>query len=193
MALMANDAPRAGSGPMTGPVQAETDYPAPPGALHNPLNRPDALWLQGRLRELNYYSGSSDGVWSLSSRTALQAFKTQNGLPADDTWDAATESKLLGLVHARMDQTFEGTWAQNAGDCRVGVSGAPIIISEKGAQAKSGHCEFQHVRREGMGWHVGGICNAGGKSWEADIHLSLVGGTLVWSSKRGTVTYFRCL
>ena len=192
MALMADDAPRAESGPMAGPVQADTDYPAPPGALHNPLNRPDALWLQGRLRQLGYYFGNSDGVWGLSSRTALQAFKAQNGLPADDTWDVATESKLLALGGAAIVQPFEGGWAQHIGDCGTGSSGAPIKISQNGAQANGGNCDFEDVRRDGMGWRVRGLCRAGGKSWEADIHLSLVGGALIWSSERGTVTYFRC-
>jgi peptidoglycan hydrolase-like protein with peptidoglycan-binding domain len=162
------------------------------GPLHNPLNRPDAFWLQDRLRELGYYSGNRDGVWGLNSKAALRAFKTQNGLPADDKWDAAAESKLLGLAQAGVDQTFEGGWAQHVGDCGIGSASAPVKISRKGAEAKSGNCEFQDVRREGMGWQVRGFCNAGGKSWEANIHLSLVGGVLTWSSERGTVAYFRC-
>ena len=166
---------------------------APPSAVHNPLNRAGAVWLQDRLRALGYYRGSSDGVWGFNSRAALRAFKTQNGLPTDDKWDAATEAKLLGLAQAGVDQTFEGGWAQHAGDCGIGGTGAgPIRISQKGAQSKSANCEFQDVRREGNGWQVRGLCNAGGKSWAADIHLSLTGGVLTWSSERGTVTYFRC-
>ena len=166
---------------------------APPSAVHNPLNRADAVWLQDRLRELGYYSGSSDGVWGLNSRAALRAFKTQNGLPTDDKWDAATEGKLLGVAQAGVYQTFEGDWARHAGDCGIGGDGAaPIRISQKGAQSKSANCEFQDVKREGNGWQVRGLCNAGGKRWAADIHLSMVGGVLTWSSERGTAMYFRC-
>jgi hypothetical protein len=178
------------------PVAPTKEPAAEPGTVaipaHNPLNRPDAIWIQGRLRELGFYSVTSDGVWGPNSRAALRAFKTQNGLPADDTWDAPAESKLLGLAQARMDQTFEGGWAQHASDCGIGGTSAPVRISQKGAQAKGGTCEFQDLRREGMGWHVRGVCDAGGKRWESDIRLSLVGGVLTWSSERGTVTYVRC-
>ena len=164
-----------------------------PGPLHHPLNRPGAIWLQDRLRELGYYHGNSDGVWGFNSKAALRAFKTQNGLPADDKWDAATESQLLGLAQAGVNQTFEGSWAEHVGDCGIDGNNAPVKISQKGAQAKSGSCEFQDVRREGKGWEVRGLCSsAASKSWEADIHLSLIGGALTWSSERGTVTYFRC-
>jgi DNA-binding helix-hairpin-helix protein with protein kinase domain len=93
-ALMAGDAPRAGSRAMLGAVPAETRYSPPTGATRNPLNRLDALWIQGRLRELGFYSGNPDGIWGLNSRSALQAFKTEKGLPANSVWDAPTEAKL---------------------------------------------------------------------------------------------------
>ena len=93
-ALMGEDAPRAGSHAMLEPAPAEARYPPPTGATRNPLNRADALWIQGRLRELGFYSGSTDGIWGLNSRRALQAFKTENGLTADYGWDAPTEAKL---------------------------------------------------------------------------------------------------
>ena len=93
-ALMAEDAPRAGSRAMLELVPAESRYSPPPGATRNPLNRLDALWIQGRLHQLGLYSGNPDGIWGLNSRSALQAFKTENGLPADYVWDAPTEAKL---------------------------------------------------------------------------------------------------
>src|SRR5262249_27991520 len=82
-ALMSADAPRAGSRPMGAAIQAESTYPPPTDAKYNPLNRADALWVQDRLREKGFYSGNRDGIWGLSSRSALQAFKINNGLPGD--------------------------------------------------------------------------------------------------------------
>jgi peptidoglycan hydrolase-like protein with peptidoglycan-binding domain len=97
-ALMSGDAPGAGSRPMTLPVGAETQYPSPPGATRNPLNRSDALWLQRRLRDLGFYRGDSDGTWGFESRSALLDFKQKNALPPNETWDAATEKKLSAAV-----------------------------------------------------------------------------------------------
>jgi peptidoglycan hydrolase-like protein with peptidoglycan-binding domain len=166
-----------------------------PGAVahpaHNPLVRQDAIWIQGRLRELGFYSANADGIWGPGSRAALRAFKAKNGLPLDDTWNSPTEVKLLDLAQARMDQTFEGDWAQHASDCGIGGRGAPLTISKTGATAQDGNCKFQDVRREDLGWRVQAICT-GGRSSEANIRLSLVGGALTWGSERGAVTYFRC-
>jgi peptidoglycan hydrolase-like protein with peptidoglycan-binding domain len=80
---------------MLDPVLAEARYPPPAGATRTPLNRLDALWIQSRLRELGFYSSSTDGIWGLNSRSALQAFKTGHGLPANYVWDAPTEAKLV--------------------------------------------------------------------------------------------------
>jgi DNA-binding helix-hairpin-helix protein with protein kinase domain len=161
-------------------------------ALHDPLTRPGADWIQNHLRDLGYNVGDSEGIWGLSSRSALKEFKTRSGLPADDAWDAATEAKLGVLMRTKTDQTFEGTWAQRAGDCEIEGGGATVKISQKGATAKATNCNFRHVWQEAKGWHVQGLCYGNGKKWGADIHLSLVGGILVWSSERGTVTYYRC-
>jgi peptidoglycan hydrolase-like protein with peptidoglycan-binding domain len=79
---------------MLQPAPAEARYPPPTGATRSPLNRVDALWIQDRLHELGFYSGNIDGIWGLNSRSALQAFKVKNGLPANNVWDAPTEAKL---------------------------------------------------------------------------------------------------
>ena len=107
-ALMSADAPRAGTRPMVPAIEVESTFSLPSGAMHNPLNQPDARWLQERLREEGFYSGNIDGIWGLSSRAALQAFKAQSGLPANDVWDAVTEARLSGLGPAQTTQTFEG-------------------------------------------------------------------------------------
>jgi peptidoglycan hydrolase-like protein with peptidoglycan-binding domain len=75
-------------------VTFETAYPPPPGASMNPLNRADAQRIQRRLAALGYYGGTGDGVWGITARRALRAFKVANDLADDDEWDALTEQVL---------------------------------------------------------------------------------------------------
>jgi hypothetical protein len=77
-----------------GATAFDTAYPPPTGARTNPLNREDAEQIQRRLVELGYSIGSDNGDWGAPSRNALRIFKTVNGLPNDDEWDAATEQAL---------------------------------------------------------------------------------------------------
>lgn len=72
----------------------DTAYPPPTGARTNPLNRDEAEQIRRRLGELGYYFGGDDGDWGAAARNALRVFKTVNGLPNDDEWDAATEQAL---------------------------------------------------------------------------------------------------
>jgi Putative peptidoglycan binding domain len=72
----------------------ESAYPAPPGASLNPLNRADAERIQRRLAALGYYGGKIFGLWGVTSRKALRAFKAANDLADDDEWDAITETVL---------------------------------------------------------------------------------------------------
>ncbi|MEJ0096541.1 MAG: peptidoglycan-binding protein [Methylocella sp.] len=190
-ALISDRAVRAGSAPLGSGVTAAS-LPPPSGATRNPLNRPDALWAQSRLRELGFYSADGDGVWGVTSRDALRDFKAVNGLNADDTWDAPTEQILSDSEQIRADQTFLGGWASNLGDCGSDGSAAPVRISSRRAEAFGGVCEFDEVRRDGAGWRARGRCSAQGKSWQANIQLALNGPTLTWSSERGVAKYFRC-
>jgi len=171
-----------------------TDVPLPPpfGATRNPLNRPDAVWAQGRLRELGFYSANGDGVWGVTSREALRDFKALNGLNADDGWDAATEQRLSGSGQIRAEQTFVGGWASSPRDCDSRASGSPVTISSRRAEAFGGVCEFDEVQRDSAGWRIRGRCSAEGKSWQANIRLVVNGQTLIWSSERGVSEYFRC-
>jgi peptidoglycan hydrolase-like protein with peptidoglycan-binding domain len=75
-------------------ITFETAYPPPPGATMNPLNRTDAQRIQRRLAVLGYYGGNGDGLWGVTARRALRAFKTANDLADDDDWDSITESVL---------------------------------------------------------------------------------------------------
>jgi hypothetical protein len=96
--LMSEQAALAGSKQPTEEAPGETHFLPPVGAKLNPLNRRDAIWIQRRLRDLGLYSGEGDGVWGMESRTALSEFKRQNGLPADEEWDAVTERRLRAVT-----------------------------------------------------------------------------------------------
>jgi peptidoglycan hydrolase-like protein with peptidoglycan-binding domain len=93
-ALMSMQAAAAGSASLLPEIRGDTRFPPPTGALRNPLNRKDAVWIQRQLHDLGFYSGDGEGLWGPASRSALQQFKQENGLPANDTWDAGTEKRL---------------------------------------------------------------------------------------------------
>ena len=69
----------------------------------NKLNPPpsDIMAAQNRLIELGFLKGPADGVWGTKSRMALRAFKTANGLAADDKWDDLVSSRLYSTQAAR--------------------------------------------------------------------------------------------
>jgi len=69
----------------------------------NKLNPPpsDIMAAQNRLIELGFLKGPADGVWGAKSRMALRAFKTANGLTADDKWDELVSGRLYSTQAAR--------------------------------------------------------------------------------------------
>ena len=94
--LLSSDAVGASVGQAASlPPIAETIYPAPNGANLNPLNKADAMRIHARLHELGFYNGKNETLWSGASRLALRTFKTKNGLPPDDKWDAQVELALF--------------------------------------------------------------------------------------------------
>ncbi len=95
--LFSADAVHASSPPTTRPAP-NTDfvYPAPPGATLNPLNAADAVRIHVRLRDLGFYKGKNDTLWSPASREAIKKFEARNGLPTTVEWDANLETRLFG-------------------------------------------------------------------------------------------------
>jgi peptidoglycan hydrolase-like protein with peptidoglycan-binding domain len=51
--------------------------------------------VQQRLIDLGFLSGAADGNWGERSRRALQEFRATNGVGEGDTWDEATQERLL--------------------------------------------------------------------------------------------------
>ena len=169
----------------------ETNYPPPPGTTLNPLNSVDASKLQKRLGELGFFVGKTDGVWGPASRNALLDFKVMSGLTADDQWDGQTERTLMAEQPVRASETFVGRWAEEAADCNT-PGGSPIRISVRQAEKNGTVCKFGAPLRDGSAWRVQAVCTGRGKTWNANVSLSIAGDRLTWSSERGTDSFVRC-
>jgi hypothetical protein len=161
------------------------------GTERDPQNHPDAIWIQAKLGDLGYFSGSRNGVWGGASRSALRDFKSMNGLPENDRWDKETEQRLSSRDVIPVGKTFIGGWAE--GDDQCGSDSPPILISSRTAKTEGGECSFRSIKREGAGhWRVDAVCTSEGNSWNANIDLKLNPPNLIWTSERGTTTYVRC-
>jgi peptidoglycan hydrolase-like protein with peptidoglycan-binding domain len=160
----------------------------------------DAARVQQRLIELGFLSGTANGIWGPRSRQALRDFRMAHGEADSDTWDEGAQQLLFSasakqaaiIASSRAD--FAGGWAIDTAQCRQAESGqAPLSIDARRAQAFGGTCEFKSVQRDGYNvWRVQAVCSFDGNSWDAKIRLTLNGGRLTWTSKRGTTTYVRC-
>jgi hypothetical protein len=156
----------------------------------NPQNPSDAIWVQARLADLGYFTGSRSGVWGPASRRALRDFKTLNGLRQDDRWDRETEQRLSSKRVVPVAETFIGNWAEDIDQCR---NGALLVISSRTAKVIGGQCDFRSVEVEAAArWQAEAVCKGGGSSWNANVSLKLTASKLIWSSERGTTTYVRC-
>jgi hypothetical protein len=156
----------------------------------NPQNPSNAIWVQARLADLGYFTGSRSGVWGPASRSALRDFKSMNGLQEDDRWDRETEQRLSSKQVVPAAKTFIGGWAEDIDQCR---NGAPLVINSRTAKAVGAECDFRSVKHENAArWHVQAVCTDGASSWNANVSLKLSVPKLIWSSERGTATYVRC-
>jgi DNA-binding helix-hairpin-helix protein with protein kinase domain len=151
-------------------------------------NRQDVVWIQERLREAGFLKSATNGNWDVASRAALRDFKVSNGLAADDAFDTVTSAKLSLPVRLHANQSFIGGWSSEQ-SCPSGIQ---LEVSSKRASVSSGACEFGSVVAEQGGWRVRANCQVANESWVANIKLNVRADRLVWSSERGTATYFRC-
>jgi hypothetical protein len=203
-------------------LELEEGAATPRGATRDPSRPSDALWIQTRLRDLGYYSGSVNGVWGLGSRRALLDFKIINGLPDGDKWDRETEQAVSSGQSVGAHGTFIGTWAKAIEACQIG-HGAVVVIRPRGAKTEGGKCDFHSVKREtATTWQIQADCSAalqqpdtgsdlsalverviayfrsnGAVATEeqmqrANISLKLSASRLHWRSEHGAETYLRC-
>ncbi len=204
-ALLAQSAKAAPEGQVS--VSQSTEpavYAGPMGASLNPINPADAAKINAKLRELGFYKGKNDTLWSGASRFALREFKKVAGIAGDDGWGPLTELALLSdatpapaPAPANTDIAFEtsvgGVWAANVSHCPPSRGSSPaIVISRERATAGELSCQFLEKRGGGQQWEVRAACRGNGASWTANIRLARDGNSLGWSSERGSVVYHRC-
>jgi hypothetical protein len=181
-------------------VAPSPPWPATPGTVDaaatvsTPLLDPgqiaDGKRIQRRLMELGFLSEPAGGTWGPRSRKALQDFRGAQGIGNSDTWDEEAQQALFSATAARAPTTgtFVGGWGTNADQCRSSVT-----ITTSRAEAFNTTCQFNSTQRESANeWRIRATCADEHNQWSANIHLTLAGRRLTWTSERGTVTYLRC-
>ena len=153
----------------------------------------NAKRVQQRLIDLGFLYGAADGVWGQRSRRALQEFRAANDIGESDTWDEATQERLLSASDVKAantsDISFIGGWGTDAAECRE----SPIKITARRAEAYGTACEFHSTQREGSNvWRLRAECTSKSERWNANIRFTVSTSKLIWSSERGTTTYNRC-
>jgi peptidoglycan hydrolase-like protein with peptidoglycan-binding domain len=153
----------------------------------------NAKRVQQRLIDLGFLFGAADGVWGQGSRRALREFKAANGIGEGDTWDEATEERLLRARDVKVantsDLSFIGGWGNDPAECRE----SPIKITARRADAFGTACEFRSTQRESSNvWRLRAECSSKTERWNANIRFTVSTSKLTWSSERGTTTYVRC-
>jgi len=153
----------------------------------------NAQRVQQRLIDLGFLFGAADGIWGQHSRRALQEFRAANGIGESDTWDEATQERLLRAPDAKAanasDISFIGGWGVDVAECRE----SPITITARRAEAFGTACEFHSTQRENSNvWRLRAECASKTERWNANIRFTVSTSKLTWSSERGTTTYVRC-
>ncbi len=153
----------------------------------------NAKRVQQRLIDLGFLYGAADGVWGQRSRRALQEFRAANGIGESDTWDEATQERLLSAPDAKAantsDISFIGGWGIDVAECHE----SPITITARRAEAFGAACEFRSTQRESSNvWRLQAECASKTERWNANIRFTVSTSKLIWSSERGTTTYIRC-
>jgi hypothetical protein len=159
----------------------------------DPREIEDAKRVQQRLIDLGFLFGAADGIWGQRSRRALQEFRAANGIGESDTWDEATQERLLSAPDAKAantsDISFIGGWGIDVAECRE----SPITITARRAEAFGTACEFHSTQRESSNvWRLRAECASKTERWNANIRFTVSTSKLTWSSERGTTTYVRC-
>jgi hypothetical protein len=153
----------------------------------------NAKQVQQRLIDLGFLFGGADGSWGQRSRRALQEFRAANGIGEGDTWDEATQERLLRARDAKATRTsdisFIGGWGNDLAECRE----SPIKITARRAEAFGTACEFHSTQRESSNvWRLRAECSSNTERWNANIRFTVSTTKLTWASERGTTTYVRC-
>ena len=184
--------------PVTGISSAQVPVPESANTVTTPQQLDlgeieNARHVQQRLIDLGFLSGAADGIWGQGSRRALREFKAASGIGEGDTWDEATEERLLRARHVKAantpDVSFTGGWGTDLAECRD----SPIKITARRAEAFGAACEFHSTERESSNvWRLRAECASKTERWNANIRFTVSTSKLTWASERGTTTYVRC-
>ena len=104
------------NGPVTTPTPTATPTYISDGMPPQPFRRlqrgsegEDVFWLQMKLKELGYYTGTVTGGYYKGTTNAVKAFQRDNGLDADGIAGTATLNKLYADILAVNTPTPEPT------------------------------------------------------------------------------------
>jgi hypothetical protein len=150
----------------------------------------EATEISARFRPVTDSSSIPDGTFA---RLAFQPISSKGRdveTPAEVTRQGPSDSATRPLA------TIVGVWAPDAGACSVrdfrdGL--LPTIINTDGAWAGETFCIFKNQRQTETGWKVVANCSNPREHWTTDVRLTVKDNRLIWTSKRGTQTYSRCV
>jgi hypothetical protein len=148
--------------------------------------------IQALLQKKGFLPFGGSGTWDLASREALRDFKAVNSLALNDVLDGQTEEKLSSSLSISAESSFIGRWSPTASCEGNSPDFAPLLINSRRAKSFGGTCEFQKIDRYNGGWRVRAACAVGRNSWIANIMFTVRGSQLIWTSEKGTETYYRC-
>ena len=109
-----------------------------------------------------------------AQRKALQDFRVANGIGDSDTWDEATQERLLTAADAiaanTSDISFIGGWGVDVAQCRE----SHLTITASRAEAFGAACEFHSTQRESSNvWRLRALCANNSERWNANIRFTL--------------------
>jgi predicted RNase H-like HicB family nuclease len=117
--------------------------------------------------------------------------ETPPGL-ADSAGQPRANDATPGSIKSEM---ILGIWSPEAGACSVrdfrrGVQ--LMVISTDGAWAGDAFCMFRRKLQTEAGWRIVADCSNPRESWTSNVHLTVKGNRLMWTSQRGAQLYARC-
>ncbi len=118
------------SGPIvTAPPAADDEnleYGVPKRILRPGMSGLDVKYVQDRLKELDYYTGASDGQYGSGTEAAVRAFQQNNGLEADGKVGAKTAQVLFSSGALGSEEQLPDTPTDDR-TLREGMTGEDVL------------------------------------------------------------------
>jgi hypothetical protein len=149
---------------------------------------------------------TDDPVSAPETEGAVEAAVAESEAPMDgDLSSEDADGATAGFVEnaplppsrpaSRANVPFAGLWATSAKACRPEMQKRGSLVADiNGERGRAGNttCTFKTMERRGNGWAMAAVCSNGRKTWTSDVRLSMKGGRLIWTGRKGTATYVRC-